>query len=88
MLSEDHEHAILSAVLLANNRPGACSRKHSKSIDVQQKYSNITSNLKKKTKQTNKQTNSVTHKPTYLFVTLLMTGIATVTMRPRPDASK
>ena len=55
MLSEDHEHAILSAVLLANNRPGACSRKHSKSIDVQQKYSNITSNLKKKpNKQTNK----------------------------------
>ena len=30
----------------------------------------------------------MTYKLTYLFVTLLMTGMATVTMRPRPDASK
>ena len=77
MLSEGHDVLLRE---LTNNRSGACSRKHHKSKDVQQKDRNISSNLEK--------TNSVTHKPTYLFVTLLMTGMATVTMRPRPDASK
>lgn len=77
MLSEGHDVLLRE---LTNNRSCACSRKHYQSKDVQQKHSNISNNLEK--------TNNVTHKPTYLFVTLLMTGMATVTMRPRPEASK